>query len=172
LNSPLTDTARKPLFPQSVWWVTTLAWAATIFLLSTGTYGGLFTAWLLHQGLNLLHIAVSAEAFRLLHHVIRKMAHLSEYAIFGMLLYGSFSGGQDFSWRGRKAMAAVAIVALYSLSDEFHQLFVKGRGASIVDCGIDSAGGALGMLLIYARARLVPAKTSKATAPDASPAEK
>jgi VanZ family protein len=155
-----------------VWWLTTLAWAATIFLLSTGTYGGSFTAWLLHQALDLLHISVSAETFRLIHHVIRKLAHLSEYAIFCMLIYGSFSGGRDFSWRGRKALAALAIAALYSLSDEFHQSFVRGRGASLVDCGIDSAGAALGMLLIYARARLVPARTSKATAPEASPAEK
>jgi VanZ family protein len=155
-----------------VWWLTTLAWAATIFLLSTGTYGGSFTAWLLHQALNFLHISVSAGNFRLLHHVIRKLAHLSEYGIFCMLLYGSFSGGRDFSWRGRKALAALAIASLYSLSDEFHQLFVRGRGASFVDCGIDSAGAALGMLLVYARARFLPAKASKATAPEASPAEK
>ena len=89
-----------------------------------------------------------------------------------MLLYGSFSGGQDFSWRGRKALAALAIAAIYSLSDEFHQLFVPGRGSSIVDCGIDSAGATAGMLLVYVRARLVPAKASNMTAAKASPAEK
>jgi VanZ family protein len=155
-----------------VWWLTTLAWAATIFFFSTGTYGGSLTAWLLHQGLDLFQISVSAETFRLLHHIIRKLAHLSEYAIFCMLLYGSFSGGQDFSWRGRRALAAVTIAAIYSLSDEFHQLFVAGRGASLVDCGIDAAGASVGMLLIYARARLAPARTSKATAPNASTAEK
>jgi VanZ family protein len=155
-----------------VWWLTTLAWAATIFAFSTGTFSGSFTAWLLQQGLDLLHIAVSAETFRLLHHVIRKLAHLSEYAIFCMLLYGSFSGGQDLSWRGRRALAAVAIAAIYSLSDEFHQLFVPGRGASLVDCGIDTAGAAVGMLLIYIRGRLLPARASSTTAPEASPAEK
>jgi VanZ family protein len=155
-----------------VWWVTTLAWAATIFAFSTGTFSGSLTGWLLREVLDLFHIAISPATFRLVHHILRKLAHLSEYGIFCMLLYGSFSGGQGFSWRGRRALAAVAIAAIYSLSDEFHQLFVPGRGASLVDCGIDAAGAAVGMLLIYARARLVPARTSKATAPEASPAEK
>jgi VanZ family protein len=155
-----------------VWWLTTLAWAGTIFFFSTGTYGGSFTGWLLQEVLEFFHIVVSPATFRLVHHILRKLAHLSEYAIFAMLLYGTFSGGRDFSWRGRKALAALAIATLYSLSDEFHQLFVPGRGASPVDCGIDTAGGAVGMLLIYARARLAPAKASNTTAPDASPAEK
>ena len=122
--------------------------------------------------LEFFHIVVSPSTFRFVHHILRKLAHLSEYAIFYMLLYGSFSGGQDFSWRGRKALAALAIAAIYSLSDEFHQLFVPGRGSSIVDCGIDSAGATAGMLLVYVRARLVPAKASNMTAAKASPAEK
>jgi VanZ family protein len=37
--------------------------------------------------------------------------------------------------------------AAYSLTDEFHQLFVPGRHASIADCAIDSTGAALAVLL-------------------------
>ncbi|MBZ5516862.1 MAG: VanZ family protein [Acidobacteriia bacterium] len=92
--------------------------------------------------------------------------------IFGLLLYGSFSGGRDFSWSGRRAMAAVAVAAMYSLSDEFHQLFVPGRGASLWDCGLDTLGTTLGILLLYARARLLPAKASSTAAVEASAAEK
>jgi VanZ family protein len=159
-------------WPPIVWWLTTLAWAATIYAFSTGTYSGSLTGWLLQEVLEFFHILVSPATFRLVHHILRKLAHLSEYAIFCMLLYGSFSGGQDFSWRARKALASLVIAATYSLTDEFHQLFVPGRGASIVDCGIDAAGAALGMLLVYARARLAPVRASNTTAPDASPAQR
>jgi VanZ family protein len=172
LNQPPVPPSRAQGWPPIVWWLTTLAWAGTIFFFSTGTYGGSFTGWLLQEVLEFFHIVVSATTFRLIHHILRKLAHLSEYAIFAMLLYGTFSGGRDFSWRGRKALAALAIATFYSLSDEFHQLFVPGRGASPVDCGIDTAGAAVGMLLIYVRARLVPAMTSNPTAPKESPAEK
>jgi VanZ family protein len=172
LNSPRNRSALNPVFPRPVWWLTTLAWAGTIYYFSTGTYGGSFTVWLLQEGLELLHITVSAATFIFVHQLARKLAHLTEYAIFGMLLYGSFSGGRDFSWRGRRALAAVAIAAIYSLTDEFHQWFVPGRGASVLDCGIDAAGAAVGILLVYARARLVPAKTSSTTAANASAAEK
>ena len=171
MNQPRGTHSRTQGWPPIVWWLTTLAWAGTIFFFSTGTYGGSFTGWLLQEVLEFFHIVVSAGTFRLVHEILRKLAHLSEYAIFCMLLYGSFTGGQDFSWRGRKALAAVAIAAIYSLSDEFHQLFVPGRGASLVDCGIDAAGAAVGMLLVYTRARLGAAKTSNTTAADASPAE-
>jgi VanZ family protein len=172
LNRPRNYGALKPVFPPPVWWLTTLAWAGTIFFFSTGVYGGLLTGWLLHEVLKLLHITVSPATFTVVHNLLRKLAHLSEYAIFGLLLYGSFSGGRDFSWRGRKALAAVAIAAIYSLTDEFHQWFVPGRGPSLRDCGLDTAGAAVGMFLVYARARLMTAKTSNATAANASPAEK
>jgi VanZ family protein len=172
LNSPRNRGALKPVFPPPVWWLTTLAWGGTIYFFSTGTYSGSLTGWLLHEVLQLFHITVSPATFTVVHNLLRKLAHLTEYAIFGMLLYGSFSGGRDFSWRGRRALAAVAIAAIYSLTDEFHQWFVPGRGASVLDCGIDAAGAAVGILLVYARARLVPARTSSRTAANTSAAEK
>ena len=41
---------------------------------------------------------------------------------------------------------------VYALSDEFHQMFVDGRGASFTDCLIDTSGALLGIiaaLIIY-----------------------
>ena len=35
---------------------------------------------------------------------------------------------------------------VYALSDEFHQMFVDGRGASFTDCLIDTGGAMLGIL--------------------------
>ena len=38
------------------------------------------------------------------------------------------------------------LAILYAASDEFHQSFVAGRGATVMDVGIDSIGAGLGLL--------------------------
>jgi VanZ family protein len=43
------------------------------------------------------------------------------------------------------------VAGAYSLTDEFHQTFVPGRGPSLIDCGIDTTGAALGALVFYGR---------------------
>ncbi|MGL6099840.1 MAG: VanZ family protein [Fusobacteriaceae bacterium] len=73
---------------------------------------------------------------------VRKNAHFFIYLALGCT---AFLGTDR---RGRKEMLGVGIfVVLYSISDEYHQSFVPGRGPSILDVGIDSLGGALGIVL-------------------------
>ena len=69
--------------------------------------------------------------------ILRKGAHLTEYAILGMLLLRAF---------GREAPALAAGIA-YAASDEFHQHFVRGRHGSPVDVAIDAIGVCIGMLV-------------------------
>jgi VanZ family protein len=133
--------------------VVTLAWAAQIFNFSTATFGGVFTAWLLSQILHFLHVAVTPPTFSLLHHLMRKSAHLTEYALFGMLLYYSLGGIRVREWRWKTALWALLIAGGYSLTDEFHQMFVPGRGPSLFDSGIDTFGALIGTLLVYAASR-------------------
>jgi VanZ family protein len=172
LNSPSIHGARDPGFVRFLWWLTTLGWAALIFYFSTGTFGGAFTAWLLQQILNLLRVTVSAQAFTTLHFLIRKLAHVTEYAMYGVLLYGSLGGGRDFTWKARRAVRCVGIAAAYSLTDELHQSLVPGREASLTDCGIDVAGATLAMLLLYAANRIFQAKANSTAARKETPAEK
>lgn len=142
-----------------------------IFTLSTETYENSFTAWLLSQLLRFLNIQVTPGTFAVLHHVVRKLAHLTEYAMFSFLLYGCFSAGNNLAWRTRTALWCVALAGTYALTDEFHQFFIRGRSASLVDCGIDTAGAALSMLALFARERRVQAKASRSTAKRESPQE-
>jgi VanZ family protein len=172
LNNPSIRGARDPGLVTFLWWLTTLGWAALIFYLSSGTFGGAFTAWLLQQVLNLLQVTVSAQTFASLHFLIRKLAHVTEYAMYGMLLYGSLGGGRDFTWKARRAVWCVAIAAAYSLTDELHQSLVPGREASLTDCGIDVAGATLAMLLLYAANRIFQAKANSTAARKETPAEK
>jgi VanZ family protein len=69
--------------------------------------------------------------------VLRKGAHITEYAILGALLYRAL---------GREA-PALAVGIAYAATDELHQHFVRGRHASPVDVAIDAVGLALGMLV-------------------------
>jgi VanZ family protein len=150
----------------------TLVWGATIFSFSTRAYESSVTAWVLHQALDLLHVHISSYAFAILHTLIRKLAHLTEYAIFGLLLYGCLNRGRSSVWRVRTALWCIAIAAAYSLTDEFHQWFVPGRGPSLIDCGIDALGASLGMLVLYARSRFfAPPKDNSTAATSERPAE-
>lgn len=130
-------------------WIVTVAWAGLIFYLSTQKFGTSFSEGLLDEALGSVHWHISVHAFEILHTLFRKLAHVTEYGIFGLLLYGSLELEPQTSWSFRRMVLALVIVAVYSLTDEFHQLFVPGRGASLVDCGIDTAGGGFGMLFLY-----------------------
>ena len=68
--------------------------------------------------------------------VLRKGAHMTEYAVLALLLVRVL---------GRE-MPALALGIAYAASDEFHQAFVRGRHASPVDVAIDTVGLLLGLL--------------------------
>ena len=135
------------------WWLMTLAWAAEIFYLSTSTFSGGFSQSLLAQLLTTLHLNVSLETLDLLDSIFRKLAHLTEYAIFGLLLYGCFSHKDRFRWRPRLASWCLVAASAYALTDELHQVFSPGRHPSLTDCAIDAGGAAIAMLLVYGSSR-------------------
>lgn len=79
--------------------------------------------------------------------ILRKTAHFSLFfflAVFIMV----FCRICKYRW-STSALAALFISIAYAMFDEFHQLFVVGRGASWRDVGIDGAGAILGIILTY-----------------------
>jgi VanZ family protein len=142
------------MVPRVLWWLTSIAWAAEIFYLSTPAFGGSLTQSLLAQMLDSLHLCISSDVFDLLDTLFRKLAHLTEYAIFSLLLYVSLVGQDRFRWRPRLAYWCVVTASAYSLTDELHQVFSPGRHASLIDCGIDTSGAAIAMLLVYGSSRI------------------
>lgn len=144
-----------------VWWLATLAWAAEIFYLSTPTFRGSLSESILAQILDSLHLSVSLGTLEVLDSLLRKLAYLTEYSIFALLLYGCFGGRDGFRWRPRLASWCVMVASAYSLTDELHQVFSPGRHASLIDCGIDTSGAAIAMLLVYGASRVSAAISSK-----------
>lgn len=72
--------------------------------------------------------------------VLRKAAHLAEYAILGAVVFRAVRHGP----------LAVALASAYAATDEVHQTFVAGRHGSPIDWLIDTAGVVAGVVL-YAR---------------------
>ena len=69
--------------------------------------------------------------------ILRKFAHAGEYAVLGALLARA---------TGRTGIA-LALGALYAVSDEVHQSFVPGRLGAPLDVAIDAVGVACGVVL-------------------------
>jgi VanZ family protein len=80
--------------------------------------------------------------------IVRKLAHFSEYALLGFSLMLHIAQIQKKTAVRLPVLWAWGIGTLYAASDEFHQGFVAGRGPSIVDVTIDSAGVIAGVLFL------------------------
>ena len=76
-------------------------------------------------------------------HPIRKLAHFSEYACMGVLLYGIW---RPWMKKGRKLYLLIVLWVFASAgTDEFHQLFIPGRYGCFADVLLDTCGGTSGL---------------------------
>ena len=81
---------------------------------------------------------------------IRKGAHASEYAVLAVLLFGALGEGTVFDRKKyQRYLLSFIFAALYACTDEIHQIFVPGRAGRLFDVGVDSAGAAVGLLILW-----------------------
>jgi VanZ family protein len=103
-------------------WLPVVAWAAVIFVVSSIPS--------LNSGLGTLDT------------VLRKAAHMCEYALLAALLLRALED----------ELLAFFGALLYAATDELHQTFVRGRHGTPRDLIYDATGALLG-LLVYQRER-------------------
>lgn len=77
------------------------------------------------------------------HTLLRKLGHITEYAILGVGLTGLFSNKKGYALHRPVAAGLFA-----ALCDETIQLFVAGRSGEVRDIWIDLGGLLLGALLL------------------------
>ncbi|HUJ31447.1 MAG TPA: VanZ family protein [Candidatus Acidoferrum sp.] len=121
------------------WWPV-LVWAAVISTFSTGAFTSENTSRIIVPVLHWLFPGASQHTLFQMHHVIRKCGHFVEYFILSWLLLRSIRGpnrGIKLAW----ALVAIGLVACYASLDEFHQMFVPGRGPAVADVLLDTTGG-------------------------------
>ncbi|HEY0322528.1 MAG TPA: VanZ family protein [Pyrinomonadaceae bacterium] len=125
-----------------------LVWLAFIFVASTAQLSASNTSRIIRPLLVWLFPGISEERLVFAHFIIRKLAHLTEYAILGLLAGRAFNTSSHQSLRRRWFLFSLLLVAVYAFSDEFHQLFIPSRTGSIYDSFIDITGGLIALVLL------------------------
>ncbi len=134
---------------QSRLWryVPLILWMAVIFFASTSEFSASNTALLVQPLLRWLFPHITNERMALFHFLLRKAGHFTEYAILALLAARAFSTSSHTALRLSWFLAALILVSVYALSDEYHQSFVVSRTPSMYDSFIDMAGGLAALVL-------------------------
>lgn len=128
--NPPAGTAREP-HPRSLGrmlrWGPVVLWAAMIFVLSS------FSS-----------LPAPPAGFT------DKHAHFATYGVLSALLVWGLTDRSPARMTWATAAAAVALAVLYGASDEWHQSFVPGRDASVLDLAADTVGAAIAAVALRA----------------------
>ncbi len=110
-------------------WIPVTLWAIFVSTMSSDRFSSNNTSRVIVPVLQWLFPHASMDTIELLHHLIRKSAHVFEYFGFGMLLFRAIRG-DNRGWTLRWAALTVVLSAVFASLDEFHQMFVPSRGPS------------------------------------------
>ena len=103
-------------------------------------------AEMLYPGFSSLSEEKQQSVVDSLQFIVRKAAHMTEFASLGVLLCAfAFTFGTKF----RIFLLSFLGGVFYAGTDEFHQLFVEGRSGQLSDVFVDGAGVLVGMTVFY-----------------------
>jgi VanZ family protein len=133
------------------YWLPVLIWMALIFTASSDSRSYQHSSFFVEPLLHWLFPHMAQTNVDKIHHVIRKCAHLTEYAILALLLWRALhlSKNQLPAWSWPKVGGTLLLVCLYAATDELHQSFVPTRTPLVSDVFIDTAGGTIGLLALW-----------------------
>jgi VanZ family protein len=127
------------------YWFPVFLWMCFIYLMSTAMFSAQNTSQILGPILRFFFHSISHREIEMVHSVIRKLAHVTEYFISGLLLFRAFRAGSTKPHIWRWVLSSLVVLVLLAASDEYHQTFVMTRTPSVVDVGIDTLGGILAL---------------------------
>ena len=146
------------------YWLPLLIWVGVIFLGSTSLMSAEHTSRLIVPILLWLKPGMSPKAIWIILVIMRKCAHVSEYAILALLLWRALRSGSTLFTKLPMLFGAVLLAcAVFAASDEFHQSFVKSRTPSVGDVLLDVVGALFGLLICASFARRHPKKARSTT---------
>jgi len=131
-------------------WLPVLIWLGVIFLGSTDMLSAEHTSRFLVPFLRWINPQISFATLNAIQLGIRKLGHLTEYAILAMLLWRALRSGTR--WQVKMSilfLVAALASAIFAASDEFHQSFVPSRTASPTDVMIDICGTLIGLSICW-----------------------
>jgi VanZ family protein len=133
-------------FPK--YWLPPFIWLGVIFVGSTEVMSAEQTSRFLVPFLRWLDPQISFATIAAIHFALRKLGHLTEYAIFAALLWRALRWGTCLQAKmSILFLLAWLAAALFAVTDEFHQSFVPSRTASPIDIIIDICGAMIGLII-------------------------
>ena len=127
-------------------WLPPLVWMAVIFGLSSSLGSSEETSRFVVPLLRWLFRRAAPGDIAVLHGLVRKGGHLTEYAVLGALWFRAFRRGERLA-PGAAAWSALTLSVAWAGLDEWHQSFVPARTASAGDVALDGASAALALLV-------------------------
>lgn len=134
------------------YWLPALIWMLIIFSASSDSMSFRHSSRIIAPILHWLFPQIADSTVHAVVFTVRKIAHVTEYAILGLLVWRAIrkpGPGNPRPWLWSQAAFALLFVALYATSDEIHQAFVPTRQASVWDVLLDTVGGAFGLLFLW-----------------------
>ena len=121
-------------------------WIGVIFFLSSDQGSLTQTSRFVRPVLEFLFPGASEETLAFLHGIVRKSAHVSEYAVLAFLIVRAFGKSSVEALRKYVYLAPVALVVVVASMDEFQQSYNANRTGSAYDVLLDAAG-AIGIIV-------------------------
>ena len=130
------------------YWLPPFIWLGVIFVGSTEVMSAEQTSRFLVPFLRWLDPQISFATIAAIHFALRKLGHLTEYAIFAALLWRALRCGTCLQAKMSILFLLVWLAAaIFAVTDEFHQSFVPSRTASPIDIMIDICGAMIGLII-------------------------
>ena len=122
-----------------------MLWMALISVGSTDVLAADETSRFILPFLRWLLPSAAPATLDILHGAIRKLGHVSEFAVLAVLWYRSLAWAGQVR-RRKAALVAFALSLAFAGVDELHQAFVATRTASALDVGWDGLGALCGVV--------------------------
>ena len=143
------------------YWLPVVIWLAVIFSASADKSSGHRSSRIIGPLVRWLVPDISQKKLDAIVYSVRKVAHMSEYAVLALLLFRALARpGRNAEvnlcrttersvFPVRSAIFAFLLSVVYAMTDEFHQTFVPSREGQITDVLIDSLGAAAGLFALW-----------------------
>lgn len=131
------------------YWSPAILWLGITVWLSSGTFSFDNTSTVIEPILRYFLPTISGAEVRLIHGLIRKLAHGIEYFVLGLLLFRALRGTIGDAKPVLLVLYSLIALSLFAGADEYRQSFDDTRTSSMIDVGIDMLGGFLGLCVIF-----------------------
>ena len=131
------------------YWLPVVIWLMMIFIGSTDLMSAEHTSRIIGPILRWLHPGISPARIEQVQFVVRKMAHVSEYALLSLLILHALANTTRQARFAGAASITFLISGVFAASDEFHQSFVPSRTSSVRDVMIDITGAIVGITIYW-----------------------